>query len=107
MLGSCVWNPGDKQARPTSCIVALTGNLELKGAGIFVVVFRSSFRGRCRALVFAGGEAGGSFFTTIFGFAVLRVLRDDIADEDSCVPFKYVLGDRPPSGGEWLYDEIG
>lgn len=74
IVGSCVWNPGDKHANPTSCIDVPTDCLELRGAGMFVVVFKSSLRGRCRAFGPREGEEGGSFFTIILGLPLLRDL---------------------------------
>lgn len=49
--------------------------LELRGAGMFVVVFKSNFRGLCRACGPVEGDDGGSFFTTIFGLPKFRELR--------------------------------
>lgn len=94
MVGSWVWNPGDKQASPTSCMLAPAEGLELSGAGTFVVVFKSSRRGRWRPLAASDGEEGGSFFTIIFGFAWLR------EDNGDFFPF--------PAGGVVLsLDSVG
>jgi hypothetical protein len=85
MVGSCVTNPGDRQANPTSCIPRppLSPPLEVsppadgREAPVFVLaVFfeRSSLRGLCRE-VERSGEDGGSFFTMIFGGTPFRDLQ--------------------------------
>jgi hypothetical protein len=74
MVGSCVWKPGDRQASPTSCIEAPADGLELSGAGMAVVVFKSSFLGLWRAFGAREGDEGGSFFTIILGFVLVRDL---------------------------------
>lgn len=69
-----MWNPGERQASPTSCIVALSFDVRgaegraVRAPDVFNVVLpdRSNFRGRCRD-VGISGEEGGSFFTIIFG----------------------------------------
>lgn len=75
IVGSCVWKPGDKHANPTSCIEALPDGLELRGAGMAVVVFKSSFLGLCRAFGAREGDEGGSFLTIILGFVLFRDLK--------------------------------
>jgi hypothetical protein len=70
MTGSCVTNPGDRQAIPTSWIpkpsLAVSGRAE---AGVddpvFVFLERSSLLGLC--LVVGSSGDPGSFFTMIFG----------------------------------------
>ena len=79
MLGSCVWKPGDRHAKPTSCIprLALALSLAVNGADgledipawalLGVLDVRSNLLGRCRAVAGTSGEGGGSFLTIIFG----------------------------------------
>jgi hypothetical protein len=82
IVGSCVWKPGDKHARPTSCITKLslpvngvTESRELTAGGADVVlVFKSSFRGRCLELLCRDGDGGGSFLTTGFEFRDLYAI---------------------------------
>ena len=78
ITGSCVWKPGDKQARPTDCI--LTPSRAVMGPpGVRAVrppeegklVERSNLRGRGRLCM--RGDEVGSCFTVILG---LRLLCD-------------------------------
>lgn len=78
---------------------------ELRGAGIFVVVFKSNLRGRCRAFGPIEGEEGGSFFTTIFGFAWFRELLASISIWLRYVCSTYDRGDLFPPGGVRSVDE--
>jgi len=79
IVGSCVTNPGDRHANPTSVIPRplLSTPLEVNAPpeGFVPLAFRerSSFRGRCREV----GKSGevGSFLTTICGGAPFRDLR--------------------------------
>lgn len=50
--------------------------LELSGAAMAVVVFKSSFLGRCLPFGPRDGEEGGSFLTIILGLPLLRELLD-------------------------------
>lgn len=67
MIGSWVWKPGDKQARPTSWRDAVMGppggrtDRLLEGR----LVERSNFRGRGRLCI--RGDDPGSFLTVICG----------------------------------------
>ena len=78
IVGSCVWKPGERHARPTSCITSPELSLAVKGAeGLAdcaawfcdVLDDRSSLRGLWREVAGTSGEDGGSFFTTILGGA--------------------------------------
>jgi hypothetical protein len=81
IVGSCVTNPGDRHASPTSWMpsppvsMPLEVRLPPEGREFEVDVFfeRSSMRGRCLE-VGRSGEAPGSFFTMIFGGAPFRDL---------------------------------
>lgn len=81
IVGSCVTNPGERQASPTSWIprppvsMPLEVRLPAEGRAFEVDVFfeRSSMRGRCLE-VGRSGEAPGSFFTMIFGGTPFRDL---------------------------------
>jgi hypothetical protein len=71
IVGSCVTNPGERQAKPTSWIPRPL-SLDVNGAFRPVIGFepdaffdRSSLRGRWRGVGRSGEE--GSFFTTILG----------------------------------------
>ena len=74
ILGSCVWKPGEIHARPTSCITrpllpvrgVIDGRGVMAGGPAVVLVCRSSFRGRCFAVLPTVGEDGGSFLTIGF-----------------------------------------
>lgn len=76
IVGSCVKKPGDKQARPTSCMPMLLASRAVRGladgrevtgwAAVVDPLDRSSRRGRGRD-VESSGEAAGSFLTIIFG----------------------------------------
>lgn len=80
MLGSCVWNPGDRHARPTSCMAspsrAVNGPLAVAGPWLLATDDRSSFCGRCLlGPVCMLGDGGDSFLIDIFG-AGPPLLRD-------------------------------
>ena len=76
IVGSWVWKPGDRHAKPTSCIARPPLSLAVKGAEgrddtapcpDEVLDDRSNFRGLCLEVAGTSGEPGGSFFTIIFG----------------------------------------
>jgi hypothetical protein len=81
IVGSCVTNPGDRQASPTSCIPRPPVSMPLEvsppadGREFVLGVFfeRSSLRGRCREVGRSGED--GSFFTMIFGGTPFLDLR--------------------------------
>lgn len=75
-----MWNPGDRHARPTSCMAKPALSLPVRGAEgralrvaelTDMLLDRSSRRGRWREAGMSGDE--GSFLTTIFGACALRV----------------------------------
>ena len=81
MAGSCVWKPGDRQARPTSWIARPAESRAVRGAdgravcgprAPGVLEERSSLLGRGRADCMLGEP--GSFLTLIIGGRVLRCL---------------------------------
>lgn len=81
MAGSCVWKPGDRQARPTSWIARPAESRAVRGAdgravcgprAPGVLDERSSLLGRGRADCMLGEP--GSFLTLIIGGSVLRCL---------------------------------
>lgn len=81
MAGSCVWKPGDRQARPTSWIARPAESRAVRGAdgravcgprAPGVLEERSSLLGRGRADCMLGEP--GSFLTLIIGGSVLRCL---------------------------------
>ena len=74
IAGSCVWKPGERHAKPTSCIAKPAESRDVKGAegravcgprGLATLLDRSSRFGRGRAECIEG-EAG-SFLTLIMG----------------------------------------
>lgn len=71
MIGSWVWKPGDRHARPTSCIrtpsravIGPFGGRTWRPLEDGRLVERSNLRGRGRLLPMRGDE-GGSFLTVI------------------------------------------
>lgn len=84
MAGSCVWKPGDRQARPTSWIARPAESRAVRGAdgravcgprAPGVLEERSSLLGRGRADCMLGEP--GSFLTLIIGGSVLRCLFNE------------------------------
>ena len=84
MAGSCVWKPGDRQARPTSWIARPAESRAVRGAdgravcgprAPGVLDERSSLLGRGRADCMLGEP--GSFLTLIIGGSVLRCLLNE------------------------------
>lgn len=74
IMGSWVWNPGDKHAIPTVCMVSPSravmgppGGRADRPPEVGRLVERSSFRGRGRVCVCIAGEEGGSFLTITLG----------------------------------------
>lgn len=73
MAGSWVWNPGDRQARPTSCMISPALSLPVRGPEgralkapeECTLLERSRRRGRWREAGISGES--GSFLTTILG----------------------------------------
>lgn len=108
MAGSCVWNPGDKQAKPTSCIASPADSREVNGADGLAVCGplrlamlddKSSRFGRGRADCIDGDP--GSFLTLIAGGGPLRILRNIVLASPSAVNClheycTYLLGDALP-----------
>ena len=81
MAGSCVWKPGERHAKPTSCIAKPAESRDVKGADglpvdgprpLVVLEVRSSRFGRGLADCIVGDP--GSFFTLIMGGAPFRAL---------------------------------
>lgn len=79
IIGSCVWNPGDKQASPTSFIFtpsrAVIGPLGPRTDSLSEETDNSNLRGRgfdCTV-----GDAGGSFFTVTFDAALAPCVAGD------------------------------
>jgi hypothetical protein len=106
MAGSCVWKPGDKQARPTSWIARPAESLAVRGAdgravwgprAPGVLEERSSLLGRGRADCILGDP--GSFLTLIIGGSVLRCLLNGVVSIDftcTVTTQTYELGESLP-----------
>ena len=85
IAGSCVWKPGDRQARPTSWMARPAESRAVRGAdgravcgplrAPGVLDERSSLLGRGRADCMLGDD--GSFLTWIIGGIALRCLLDE------------------------------
>lgn len=110
MLGSWVWKPGERQAKPTSFIFKPLLSRAVKGAEgrevkepwaavLEALEVRSSLCGRCRAEAGTSGGDEGSFLTTIWGAWPDRVLLTTISEPSafSRVLWTYCLGEGLPA----------
>jgi hypothetical protein len=86
MVGSWVWKPGDRQARPTSIRFALPwpDGLAVRAPDECTMLWLVRFRrcGRWRVVVGMSGELG-SFLTTILGAGPRDLLDDGRLDMTS------------------------
>ncbi len=109
IVGSWVANPGERQAKPTSCmpspvpsraVSGLADVREVSGCGLDAdpPLERSSLRGRCRA-VDSSGEPAGSFLTMILGGCPARALHSDQrpTSREWCIRKTYDRGDTRSS----------
>jgi hypothetical protein len=89
MVGSWVWKPGDTQARPTSCRLALPWPdgraVRAPDEWTMLWLVRLSRWGRWRVVVGMSGEVG-SFLTTILGAGPRDERGDCFASALWCAP---------------------